>query len=106
MPDLADLEQHQLLHLMMVFFTWIADSLLASFLLVIVPLSCYEETTSPDHTGQSSGIWTVGVVILTSIVLTANLRLTMITKSWMWMTHFFFWGPLGAYFLAMIVLNR
>ena len=88
-----------------VFFTWIADSLLASFLLVIVPLSCYEETTSPDHTGQSAGIWTVGVVILTAIVLTANLRLVMVTTSWMWMTHFFVWGSVAAYFVAIVVLN-
>ena len=88
-----------------VFFLWIADSLLASFLLVLIPLQCYEHTTSPDHTGQSAGIWTVGVVILTSIVVTANLRLTIISNSWMWLTHFFFIGSILAYFVAMIVLN-
>merc|ERR1712228_428133 len=53
----------------------------------------------------SSGIWTVGVVTLTSIVFTANIRLTFITNSWIWVTHFFFWGSVAAYFLSMIVLN-
>merc|ERR1712129_527835 len=88
-----------------VFFTWIADSLLASCLLVLIPIHCYEYMTSPDATGQSSGIWTVGMVTLTSIVFTANIRLTLITNSWIWITHFFFWGSMLAFFVSLIVLN-
>jgi len=87
-----------------VFFTWIAESLLAAFLLIFIPLSCYD-VTSPDHTAQSAGIWTVGIVILTAIVFVANIRLTLITNSWIWVTHFFLWGSIAAYFLAIIVLN-
>merc|ERR1719242_109129 len=88
-----------------VFFTWVVDSLIASLLLVMIPLQCYENMTSPDHTGQSAGIWTVGLVTLTSIVLTANLRLAFISKSWMWLTHFGFFGSIVAYFFTIIVLN-
>ena len=44
-------------------------------------------------------------MILTSIVVTANSRLTIISNSWMWLTHFFFIGSILAYFVAMIVLN-
>merc|ERR1712228_687646 len=88
-----------------VFFTWIADSLLASFLVVMIPIHCYEYMTSPDHTGQSSGIWTVGIVTLTSIVFTANIRLLFVTNSWIWITHFFFWASIAAYFLSMILFR-
>merc|ERR1719361_2567473 len=88
-----------------VFFAWVVDSLIASCLLTIVPLNCYENMTSPVLTGQSAGIWTVGLVTLTSIVLTANLRLAFISKSWMWLTHFGFFGSIVAYFFTIIVLN-
>merc|ERR1712154_283620 len=88
-----------------VFFTWIADSLLTSFLLLIIPLHCYEYNTSPDHTGQSAGIWTVGIVILTAIVFTANIRLSFITNSWIWVTHLFLWGSIAAYYVAIVILN-
>merc|ERR1719242_2458153 len=104
-PQLYYISQSGELFNAKVFFTWLADSFLASFLLVMIPIHCYEYMTSPDHTGQSSGIWTVGLVILTSIVFTANLRLAFVSKSWMWMTHFFFFGSILAYFFTIIVLN-
>ena len=88
-----------------VFFTWIADSLLASFLLIFIPIHCYEYTTSVDHTGQSSGIWTTGIVIYTAIVFTANIRLAFITNSWIWVTHLFLWGSIAAFFISMIIFN-
>jgi len=88
-----------------VFFTWIADSLLSSFLLLTIPLHCYEYTTSPDHSGQSAGIWTTGLVILSAIVCTANLRLTLITNSWTWLTHLALWGSLLSFLAAVLVIN-
>eukprot|EP01083_Nonionella_stella_P269913 913574_1 len=88
-----------------VFFTWIADSLIASFLLLIVPLHIYENNTSPDHSAQSAGIWTAGLVILSAIVFTANIRLTFITNSWIWLTHLFLWGSCAAYYFSIIILN-
>ncbi len=79
-PQLYQITQNGSLFNGKIFFLWICDSLFESCILAIIPLFSYN-ITSPDSSGQTSGIWSYGVAAYTSIVFAANLRLAFITVS-------------------------
>lgn len=104
-PHLYKLTQHKQLFNMKVFFTYVLDAIYESCILTLVPFYIYSNCTSDNDSGQTTGIWTFGIVALTSIVFTANLRLAFITTNWTFWMHFVTWGSIIAYFIVMIILN-
>lgn len=104
-PKLYILSQSGAMFTGKIFGAWITDSLIASCLLVIIPIQTYAYITSPDASAQSAGIWTTGVVVLTAVVFVANLRLAFVTRFWTGWAHFVLWGSMVAYFICMIFFN-
>ena len=83
---------------------WMLQSFIHSLIIFFFPYAVYQ-SHSVEPTGQSQGMWEMGIVLYTCVVLTTNLKLALLFRSWTWLHHLSLWGSILVYFGAMLVLN-
>ena len=84
---------------------WMTLSFVHSLIIFFLPYSLYYYSVSVESGGQSQGMWELGVLIYTSVVLITNLRLALLFRSWSWLHHMALWGSILVYFGVMLIFN-
>jgi len=103
-PKIYSKSQHGELFNVVTFWKWIILGLLQSVAMCLIPMACYQDVAM-DNTGQSFGMWEVGIVMYTVIVLVCNLKLALLSQSWTWLHHLSIWGSIFVYFISMLIFG-
>jgi magnesium-transporting ATPase (P-type) len=103
-PRIYTLSQHGELFNVIIFWKWILLGLIHSLVIFYIPYLCYSDVAM-DNSGQSYGLWELGVVFYTVIVLVVNLKIAMLSCSWTILHHITIWGSIIAYFVTMFLFG-
>jgi len=84
------------------FFGWMLNSIYHSLFAVLLAFFVYS-TAVPDDTGKTVGLWYVGTIIYTCVVLLVTLKLALELRRWTMWHHLGIWGSLLAYAVWVLV---
>jgi magnesium-transporting ATPase (P-type) len=87
------------------FVEWMLLGICQAALCFFIPVIAFGSLSSPDPNGQSFGLFELGMVIYTAVVLVINLKLAWIFKSWTWLHHLSLWGSILAFFICMCIFS-
>eukprot|EP01135_Chromosphaera_perkinsii_P001852 Nk52_evm1s212 gene=Nk52_evmTU1s212 len=65
-----------------IFWGWLLDAVYESIILFFIPYAAYEDTLSQLSEGRQEGLWSLGTVMYTCVLITVNARIALITKHW------------------------
>ncbi|KAL6053235.1 P-type phospholipid transporter, variant 2 [Balamuthia mandrillaris] len=87
-----------------VFLGWLINSIYHSLLIFIITVVMYwENGGAMTWVGQSQGLYSMGVLMYTAVVLVVTGKLALETRSWTWLHHTALWGSLLVYFVFLVV---
>ena len=92
-----------------IFWSWQLDAFYQSLILYFLPYAAFDNT-SPQTDGEMMGVWSLGTVMYTCVLITVNMRMAMITKYWTvfnWITIFgsiIFWFIFAVAYHSMLTL--
>ncbi|KYQ90192.1 P-type ATPase [Tieghemostelium lacteum] len=89
----------------MVFLGWLLNGLYHSVVLFAFPAAIFRLGV-PYEDGKTIGLFEMGTVSYTCVVLTVNLKLALETKRWTWINHLTTWGSIVIYFLWLIIFGK
>ncbi|XP_065055666.1 phospholipid-transporting ATPase IF-like isoform X1 [Rhopilema esculentum] len=85
------------------FFYWSLSGIWHSLVVFFASKWMFDEGSF--HNGLLGyGVYSFGVFVFTIVVFITNLKLSLMTHYWTWMTHFVTWGSDLFYFLFLLVL--
>lgn len=87
-----------------VFWKWMLLSLVQSVILFGCTFASYA-VFSAEGDGRIHGLWSMGIVLYTVIVIVTNLKLALLMASWTWLHHLTIWGSIVFYFIIMIMFS-
>ena len=74
--------------------------------LIIFGIPYYCSIEPGDVWGKDAytdGIWIFGTVVYTALVIAMFVRIAMITNTWTYLSHFFYWTSISAYIVFLVV---
>lgn len=74
------------------------QAIIDSIIIFGIPYYSYKEVGDVwDSTGKSNGIWIYGTVVYTALIFAMFSRIAILTDTWTWITHLFFWGSIAIF---------
>ena len=71
------------------------QAILDSFIIFGISYYSYKEVGDVwSSDGKTNGIWIYGTVVYTALVFAMFARIAILTDTWTWITHVFFWGSI------------
>lgn len=87
-----------------VFLRWSFITFLNAVVCFFVPWIAFSDDV-PDSSGINWGAWPIGLTVYSAVVLTINLKLIFLFRSWTWLHHLTMWASIFSYFGAMFVFS-
>jgi len=104
-PKIYSLTKHGELFNFRVFWKWLCYGLIQSIIIFFFIVVTFGMSTSSSSNGQSDGLFSMGLVLYTVVVITTNLRIAAEIRSWTWIHHVAVWGSIIIFFLIMIIFS-
>jgi len=87
-----------------IFFGWLINSIFHASVMVLTVLFVYDNSVL-DSSGQNLGVWDIGTVIYSCIVLTVTLKLCLETNTWTILHHIAIWGSVLVYAVFILIYD-
>jgi len=85
-----------------VFWGWFSLAFLHSIPMLFIPVFMID---SPGPDGTMLGMWAIGTVVFTIVIITVTLKLALTVSSWNWTLHLVTWGSVVCYFAFVAVYS-
>jgi len=75
------------------FWGWIINAIFQSFIVFALPMLAFEQGVV-NVNGEVVGLWSVGTLIYTCVLLVVTFKLCLEARNWTWLFHLSIWGCL------------
>eukprot|EP00455_Lapot_gusevi_P036920 TRINITY_DN4116_c0_g3_i2.p1 TRINITY_DN4116_c0_g3~~TRINITY_DN4116_c0_g3_i2.p1 ORF type:complete len:1260 (-),score=363.04 TRINITY_DN4116_c0_g3_i2:462-4241(-) len=83
-------------------FMFLGEGVLHGIILFFWSAYLFGDTVT-DPNGQDNDHWLASTAMFSYMVFVVNLKIALETTTWVWWSHFFFWGSLLVYFFWLLV---
>eukprot|EP01064_Diplonema_japonicum_P034379 TRINITY_DN70_c2_g1_i1.p1 TRINITY_DN70_c2_g1~~TRINITY_DN70_c2_g1_i1.p1 ORF type:complete len:1371 (+),score=321.27 TRINITY_DN70_c2_g1_i1:64-4113(+) len=82
---------------------WYMNAVFHAILCVYIPVVATLEANILDKDGRDYGLFHLGVLVYTNVVLCVTLKLALHVSSWTWLHHIFFWCSFATWPIFLVL---